>query len=342
MATNKHAQIRYQALDRCFRNPGQRYFIEDLVQVCNDAIYEHAGITEGVKKRQVQDDIVFMESEAGWSITLDRIKDGRRVYYRYEDMRYSINNQPLNETEINQLKETIYMLNRFKGMPQFGWMEEILARFENTFKLRGTTTNIVGFEQNPFLKGIDLFSDIFNAIINKHSLLIIYKKFGKESKQYIFHPYFLKQYNNRWFLFGLCEHLKEKKSVTNLALDRIEQISYANIPYVENSETDFNEYFEDVIGVTVYEKEVERIVLEIDNILFPYVDTKPLHGSQKIKERNQQTTTIELSLIINYELENLLLGYIDKIRIVAPEHLRERMVERAKEAIERNSATMQM
>jgi len=30
MATNKHATIRYQALDKCFRNPGRRYYIDDL------------------------------------------------------------------------------------------------------------------------------------------------------------------------------------------------------------------------------------------------------------------------------------------------------------------------
>jgi predicted DNA-binding transcriptional regulator YafY len=132
--------------------------------------------------------------------------------------------------------------------------------------------------------------------------------------------------------------LKEKKAVTNLALDRIEQIIYANIPYIENNEVEFNEgYFEDVIGVTVYEKEVELIILEVDNILFPYVETKPLHGSQKIKKRNQATVIIELNLIINYELENLLLGYIDKIRIIAPDHLREKMVSRVKEAIMRNT-----
>lgn len=340
MATNKHAQIRYQALDRCFNNPGRRYYIEDLIEECSKALLDQTGIVDGVKERQVRQDISDMESI--WNIPLVKPRDGKKVYYHYKDMRYSINNQPLNETEINQLKETIYMLNRFKGMPQFSWMEEILARFESAFKLRGTTTSIVGFEHNPYLKGLNLFSDIFNAIVNKQPLNIIYKKFEKESKQYIFHPYFLKQYNNRWFLFGLCEHLKEKKSVTNLALDRIEQITHANIQYIENNNIEFNEYFEDVIGVTVYEKEVERIILEIDNILFPYVETKPLHGSQKIKERNQQTTTIELNLIINYELENLLLGYIDKIRIVVPEHLREKMIARAKEAIERNSETMQM
>ncbi|MEG2164605.1 MAG: WYL domain-containing protein [Bacteroidales bacterium] len=334
MSTNKHAVIRYQALDNCFRNPGRRYYIEDLVDACNDALYNKKGIIDGVKKRQVQEDIKSMESI--WGILLEKPRDGKRVYYRYEDMHYSINNQPLNETEIAQLKETIYMLNRFKGMPQFDWMEEILARLESAFNLRGTHVNIVDFEQNPYLKGLHFFSDIFNAIVNKRSLNITYKRYVEDPTQIVFHPYFLKQYNNRWFLFGLCEHLKEKMAITNLALDRIEQFSYVNIPYIENNIIEFNEYFDDVIGVTVPEKEVEQIVLEIDNVIFPYVETKPLHGSQKVRKRNLQSTTVELNLIINHELENLLLSYIDKIRIIAPDHLRERMIERVNEALTRN------
>ncbi|MEG1998721.1 MAG: WYL domain-containing protein, partial [Bacteroidales bacterium] len=231
---------------------------------------------------------------------------------------------------------TIYMLNRFKGMPQFDWMEEILTRLESAFNLSGATNNIVGFEHNPYLKGLNLFSDIFNAIVNKLPLNITYKRYVEDPTQIVFHPYFLKQYNNRWFLFGLCEHLKEKMAITNLALDRIEQFSYVNIPYIENNIIEFNEYFDDVIGVTVPEKEVEQIVLEIDNVIFPYVETKPLHGSQKVRKRNLQSTTVELNLIINHELENLLLSYIDKIRIIAPDHLRERMIERVNEALTRN------
>ena len=70
MATNKHAIIRYQALDKCFRNIGKRYFMEDLVEVCSDAIYEFSGSDEGVKKRQVFEDIKFMESEIGYSISI--------------------------------------------------------------------------------------------------------------------------------------------------------------------------------------------------------------------------------------------------------------------------------
>ncbi|MDL2247231.1 WYL domain-containing protein [Bacteroides sp. OttesenSCG-928-J23] len=335
MSTNKHAQIRYRALDNCFRNPGRRYFIGDLIKACNDALYNQVGLLNGVKERQVRDDIKSMEDI--WEIPLGRYKEGKKMYYRYDDLKYSINNQSLNETEINQLNEAIYVLNRFKGMPQFGWMEEILTRLESTFKLKGDSTNAVGFEHNPYLKGLSFFSDIFNAIVNKEPLRIKYKRFDREPKEYIFHPYFLKQYNHRWFLFGLCEHLKEKKSITNLALDRIEEMTNAHIPYIENSDIDFDEYFEDVIGVTVHKKESELIVLDIDNALFPYIETKPLHGSQKIKSKNQQTTTIELNLIVNYELENLLLGYIDKIRVVAPSYFREKMLLRVKEAIRKNS-----
>ena len=57
MATNKHAIIRYQTLDKCFRNPGRIYYIEDLVEACNDAINEYSGIEDGLKRRQLLEDI---------------------------------------------------------------------------------------------------------------------------------------------------------------------------------------------------------------------------------------------------------------------------------------------
>ena len=91
MPTNKHAIIRYQTLDKCFRNPGKNYYINDLIKECNRAIYEFAGVEDGVKRRQLLDDIRFMESEQGWSIPLKHIRDGKKVYYRYEDMNFSIN-----------------------------------------------------------------------------------------------------------------------------------------------------------------------------------------------------------------------------------------------------------
>ena len=97
MATNKHAIIRYQTLDKCFRNPGRRYYIDDLIEACNESIYEFTGKDEGIKKRQIFEDIRFMESPQGWNIPLDHLRDGHKIYYRYADLSFSIKNQQIFE-----------------------------------------------------------------------------------------------------------------------------------------------------------------------------------------------------------------------------------------------------
>ncbi len=247
MATNKHAIIRYHALDNCFSNFGRKYFIEDLIKACNDAIYEYTGSFEGVKRRQIYADIKFMESEQGWAVPLDKIRDGKRVFYRYSDKKFSIKKQAINESEANQLKETLLILSRFKGMPD--WIEELLIKIESTLKLKSSAKPILGFDQNPYLKGLNFFTDLFNAILYKKVLMIKYKSFKQENAVHIrLHPYFLKEYSNRWFLFGFNE---SKKSISNLAIDRIVEIEEIRAEFIENTSIDFEEYFDDVVGVTV-------------------------------------------------------------------------------------------
>ena len=187
-----------------------------------------------------------MESEQGWSIPLDKVREGKRVYYRYSDKNFSIKKQAINESEANQLKETLSILNRFKGMPQFDWMEEMLVRLESTFNLKTTINPIIDFEQNPYLKGLNFFSELFNAIHYRKVLNVCYQSFKQENPiEICLHPYFLKQYNNRWFLFGLNE---TKNSISNLALDRIIEVNEVNKQFIENEIIDFEEYFDDVVG----------------------------------------------------------------------------------------------
>ena len=133
MPNNKNALIRYQALDRCFRNPGRRYYWENLLEACNKALLDFDPASDGIQRRQLLDDIRFMESEQGWSIPLERHKEGKRVFYRYDDLKFSINNQPINETEAHQLKSALLVLSRFKGLPQFEWINEIIPKFEQSF-----------------------------------------------------------------------------------------------------------------------------------------------------------------------------------------------------------------
>ncbi|MFN4197827.1 MAG: helix-turn-helix transcriptional regulator [Flavobacterium sp.] len=324
MATNKHAQIRYNTLDKCFRNTGRRFAIDDLVEACNNAIYDFTGKEEGIKKRQLYDDIRYMESEQGWSIELEKTKEGRKVFYRYADPNFSISNSPLNETESNQLKQALLTLDRFKGLPQFEWIEELSTRLDSELKLNKNSDKVMSFDDNEYLHGKQHISELYNAIIYKKVLEIKYQTFkNEEEKNFILSPYHLKQYNKRWFLFGKSPSFS---SLTNLALDRIVSFKETNNTY-EECPVNFEEHFEDVIGVTIPEKEVETIKLKIEENQIQYIKTKPIHPSQIYKFENN-THYIVLKVIPNFELESLLLSFGENITIIEPQSLLNKMRER--------------
>ncbi|MDP3682439.1 MAG: WYL domain-containing protein [Ignavibacteria bacterium] len=321
MATNKHAIIRYQTLDKCFRNTGKKYFMEDLIKSCNQAIYDFSGGNDGIKRRQLYEDIKFMESSQGWSIDLTRYKLGKKVYFRYNDPSFSINNSPLNPTEQNLLKEALLTLNRFKGLPHFEWIQELLIRIDSSVGFAANPQHVIEFDQNLYLKGTEYIIPLYNAIMEKQAIEINYKPFhNKDQSTLIISPYYLKQYNGRWFLFGKS---KEFEKLTVLPLDRISSLVSSGNPYQKNSDIDFHEYFEDVIGVTIRDgAEVEKIVLQVKSELLPYIETKPIHGSQKVKGIQDGYGIVELNLIVNYELVSLLLSFGDGVTVLQPESLR--------------------
>ena len=316
MATNKNAIIRYQALNKCFRNTGKRYAMKDLIASCNQALFDYNGATDGVKRRQIYEDINFMKSEQGYGVDLEVTKDGRIAYYKYVDTSFSINNQPMNKTEALQLKEALLTLNRIKGMPQFGWVEELILKLEKELDIHETPREILGFENNPYLKGLEFLSIIFNAILYKKVLNIEYKTFRSDALEtFLMHPQYLKQYNNRWFVLGT--HSKYQP-ITTLSIDRIIAIKETKDVY-QISTIDFTETYDDVVGITRdLNSEVIKITLHANSILAPYILTKPIHGSQKIGVLNENGLTFSINVIPNYELEQQILSYGEGIKVISP------------------------
>ncbi|MBL0049695.1 MAG: WYL domain-containing protein [Bacteroidetes bacterium] len=327
MATNKQATIRYLVLDKCFRNTGRNYFLNDLLEACNVALHNNDSKSDGIKRRQLYEDIKFMESEAGWGIELFKGKEGKEVYYRYLDPNFSINNKGLNESESAQMKEALLILSRFKGMPQFEWVDEVVAKFESSFGLKKGAEKIIGFDENKDYTAVKHIGKLFESIHHEKVIKVTYKNFKQKNEYEVtLHPYYLKQYNNRWFCFGLND---SNKYLTNLALDRIIKIKDIRLKFIKNEDIDFNEYFEEVIGVTV-QGDVQKVVLKIDKDLWPYIESKPLHGTQKIKKHDNDAVTISIEVKLNYELQSLLLSHGEKIEILEPKSFKELILERVK------------
>ncbi len=324
MSINKNAYLRYQVLDKCFSNRYRMFFIDDLLDEVNKALEEFNGFGSKVEKRQLFDDIKFMESEAGFSIPLERIRQGKKVYYRYSEADFSIKNQKISDDEIETINSALIVLLRFRGIPQFEWVNEIFPKLQSAFQ-NEQPKEVISFDQNEYLVGLDSLPTLYKSITNKSALNIEYQSFKEtEPKKLLIHPYYLKQFNKRWFLFGLNN---KDKLIYNLPLDRIKSISQSAEKYLENTTLDFKDYFEDIVGVSFTPNEMPlKIKLRINKDVVPYILTKPLHGSQKKIEENNEFLIIEIEVIPNIELRQLILSYGDGIEVILPKSFRDQMI----------------
>lgn len=153
-----------------------------------------------------------------------------------------------------------------------------------------------------------------------------------EPQTLIVHPYYLKQYNNRWFLF-CCNG--DYTNLSNYPLDRILSVKLAHVPY-RDTDIDFDEYFADMIGVSRRNgQEPEDVVLRFPKDQYKYVSTKPWHWSQTVIEENDDFVTMQMHVIINYELEQKILSFGDYVEVVAPRSLRDRIKERMEKSLEK-------
>lgn len=323
MATNKHASIRYRVLDSCFKDTKKKYFIDDLIKACSSALAVQTEYNT-VSRRQIFDDINFMKSEDGWNIELDEnCKIGKKKYYRYVNTEFSIANQGLNKDEVEQIKETLLMLERFKTLPSYGWVEELMVNLEGRFNLNGNSSNLIGFEQNKELKGLNFLSDLIDATMKEQVLDIDYVS-RKHENIWTIHPYYVKQYNNRWYLLGLNE---ERGDETLVALDRIKDLKKnKSIPFKKNTLFDAEHYFDDVIGVTIPKdivgnrKHKEEVLLKFSEKRFPMVESKPLHPSQR--KVLGEPYTISINIIPNQELEQCIFSFGTDVEVIAPQWMR--------------------
>ena len=127
-----------------------------------------------------------------------------------------------------------------------------------------------------------------------------------------------------------------KDQIWNLALDRIQSIETSkDCPYIK-LDIDWNDYFDDIIGVTNIESvPVEKVHFLVHGKTAHYIFTKPLHGSQVAKWLDESNLDVTLKVKINYELESLLLSYAPSITLLAPQSLVEKHMEGLQMALKR-------
>ncbi|MDF1694561.1 MAG: WYL domain-containing protein [Saprospiraceae bacterium] len=331
MATNKNALIRYRTIDQCLQNRQRKWTLDSLIDACSDALYEYEGKSTNVSKRTIQLDLQLMRSDKlGYNAPIV-VYD--KKYYTYEDADYSITNIPITETDMGVIMESVEMLKQFKDFSLFSDLNGVLQKLEDkVYSEKNSKDSIIHLDTNKELKGLEHLDVIYQAILKKIVLSIKYQSFKSDRpSEFNFTPYILKEFNNRWFAVG---KVNGRKNIQNFALDRIQKISYSLSE--EYSKDNFNpdDYYKNTFGVTVLnDEQILEIVLWIDPSNAPYVLTKPFHHSQKlIKKFEDNSIIIQINVHHNFEIERLILGFGEKIEVLKPERMRNRMKYRMIEA----------
>lgn len=336
MPTNKNAFIRYKYLDDLLSDRHHYYDIHDLTERVNDMLCED-GFPE-VTQRCIEKDLNTLEF-APFFAPIERVsKHGKRVI-QYTKFSFSIFNKELSAEEVSLLREVLSTIGQFDGLDNFKWLEN----FKIGLGLE-ERKQIISFSNNPYLQNSNLLGTLFDNISNRVVIRMSYHTFSNNTIRKIdFHPYLLKQYNDRWFLLGAADN---DMKVLNFALDRIDDVEpLPEKKYIDCPNNIF-EHFKDIIGVTLYDGEpTEHIVFWVSDTSKGYVETKRIHSTQAhieggeeecIRQHNPQLiggAFFSIDCVRNYELIRELCSFGKELLVIEPRNIQDEVFTRIEEML---------
>jgi predicted DNA-binding transcriptional regulator YafY len=316
---DKNQFARYKEYDSIFRNFKEEWSKEDIITEL--AISEK---TFNLDRRAM---------EELFDVEIKSLRGNEKNYiYRYADRDMSISEKPLTQEEVDRVEQAIAILSGVSGLELFEGFEDILSNlrgFESKSKIMDEMEPFVSFQTDNW-SNTKNFDVLFNAIRDLQVLEIIYKDFKDQKYTFEIHPYFLKHYNEMWYLFGYnkAEHVYNWV----LPLDRIEDIRLLGVKYKKNEAFKFDrEYFKDIVGVTKdFNEPTVTIKIKVKPESVGFINSKPLNPFQKPIDKPEEDGHYYTYLTVrpNRELYNRLLMFGDSIEVIDPMEVREELASR--------------
>lgn len=259
-------------------------------------------IDKPVSKRTLFSDLALLR-ELG--APLERTKRNRPYRYTRSFSLFDV----FNPTEAELLSTSIQLLRR---VSKLSIVETILPEL-NQFVLQleaaeNPEKKVVFFDDNHLYQGSAYLEPLFGFITSEIVLKIVYLTFDGLKYEGMLHPYLLKEYNSRWYLYGREHDLGE---IHRFPLDRIRSITPCHeTAYSPNDFWDAEQHFSEMVGISrEANQKPERIKIRSMGVTSDYLLTKPLHHSQRLTEENSTYCEFEYFVIRNYEFESLLRSF---------------------------------
>ncbi len=331
MPANKSKNFRFRIIDECLRDTSRTWSLDDLINEVSKKLTDEFNV-EKVSRRSIQYDIALMREKQpiGYNAPIICL-DGK---YSYSDENFSIQNMQLSKPDIDNLTEVANTLKQYKQYTHLGDITKLIEKVEAIIAINPQpNSSIAAFESSKKLaKGISWLKQIVDAVANKHVIELSFKEKDDNISQLVIHPYFLKEYHNEWFLFGLED---PSYNFIVVPVGDIAAISPQIITFIENEKYTQDDYFKYLIGTTPGEStKPAQVILKITQDLIPQFTQHPLHQTQIIEDLGIDGAKVELKVIVNKDLTEKILRFGSKIKVEAPEKLRKNILAELKNAYE--------
>ncbi len=195
-------------------------------------------------------------------------------------------------------------------------LTEVLYKYHDSVDYHKIKDRIF-LEPNPsagyFLK------ELIDSMCDDKIVRIKYKRYeNKEAATHVVKSYFLKQYHQRWYLYGA----KDDDKMLTFSLDRIQGMKATDKKFVFDNKLNVEDYFKDAFGVVVDERvPVERIVIRAFGTEANYLRDLKLHHSQKEIFTSDEYCDFELRLRPTLDFVGKLCERAYRLKVLEPDHL---------------------
>lgn len=318
MPVNKNAMLRYRIIDSCLTNKMRRYpTLQDIIE----RIESQMGTSISVS--MINKDLKQMRDLYDAPIKYSHTQGG----YFYTEENFSILDAPLSPDEIEALDYSTALLNTIKGTHLFRHFENAINKLIDGYRISSYLDklphHILQVEQPLSDGGSYWLNDVLQSIVSKKTMRFAYKRFGSEEREYVFSPYLIKEYRNRWYMLGMVHAYN---ALRVFALDRLQDIYFTDEPYIETENFNPDEYFKYSFGITQL-NHIEPIEAKLffTPQLAHYIRSMPLHPSQEILQDDETGMQIKLHVYLTYELVMAILSYGKDVLVLEPPELIERV-----------------
>lgn len=254
----------------------------------------------------------------------------REKGYYYEDPDFTMNDIPLTENDMEAIAFAAKTLMQFKNVELFRQFGSAIDKIVDhvAFSQDEDAREFIQFESAVADGGNEFLPPLLEAIKTQNFVHFDYASFVTgELKPRKVLPLLLKQYRNRWYLISFDD---SKQDYITYALDRIEDLEVSQEKSSKPIDFDPDNYFKHAVGITSGNSLPEKVLLEVGIIAAKYLDSLPIHPSQKIKEINEDHFVFQLNVSITEELIREILSFGGEIRVMQPESLKNEIANRAK------------